>query len=152
MGAKKALLIAAVVVALLLVGSGIAVFALSRSEPLAPYHSGVDPQARDLQTRLAVALVASGIESPLVIVRDGSALAMYELPATDERDADGWQRVVLGALASLASEQATTLVARQFVDGNASIEWSVPTAKVLAYEGGTLSASELDAAVTRKTF
>lgn len=150
MRAKKVLAVVGIALAVVLVVASVAVYALSRPPTFAPYHNGVNPEARDLQTHIAVALVAAGVESPLVIVGNGTVHAMYELPPGDARDTDAWQRVVLGALAPFAPETAV-LVATQFVDGNATIEWRVPAEKVLAYEAGTLTASELEAAITKTT-
>lgn len=149
MGVKKVLAIVGITLALLVAAAGVAVYVLSRTPELEPYHNGVNTDARDLQTQMGIALMAAGVESPLVIIEGDTAHAMYELPTWDAtRDADAWQRVVLGALAPLASE-GHLLAATQYVDGAATSEWRVEAEKVLAYESGALTALDLEAAVVK---
>lgn len=150
MGWKKALAIIGISLAVLLVAAGIGVYALSRPAALVPYHDGFDPAERDLQTKIGVGLRIAGIDATLVRVTNGTATAAYLMPESNETDAaEGWQRVVLGVLAPLAPE-TTTLVAIQLVDEKPSLAWSVPTAKVLAYAEGKLTADELEAAITKE--
>lgn len=151
MGWKKALAILAVIVAILLVGGGVAVLALSRTPDLVPYQDDLDPSVRDQQTRMALALQLAGLESAVAVVHEGTAYAFYDLPANGSVTPDDWQRAALAAMAPFAGE-TTTLVARQFVDREATLEWRVPTERVLAYEAGALAAEELETAITKSEF
>lgn len=149
MGWKKVLAITGIVLAVLLVAASVAVYALSRPATLVPYEDEIPAATREQQTRITVALGVAGVDGAVVSVRDGTARAMYALPANSTSTPEDWQRTVLGAMAPLA-DGATTLMTLQLVDGKPSLEWTVPTEKVLAYQAGTLSASDLEAAVTKK--
>lgn len=149
MGWKKALAIVGIVLAVLVVAAGVAVYALSRPATLVPYEDDLAPATRDQQTRIALALSLADVDSSLVVVKDGNAVAMYTRPADGATSADDWQRTVLGAMAPLAGD-ATTLVAVQYVDEEPSVEWSVATEKVLAFQAGTLPVEDLEAAITKK--
>lgn len=148
MGWQKPLAVAGVVLAVILVAGGIATYAMSRPAEFVPYQDDVDATAREQQTGIELALRIAGPDSALAVIHDGTAYAMYTVPANATTTPDDWQRTVLAAMAPFAPE-TTTLVATQLVDGVAALEWRVPTEKLLAYEAGTLSAIDLEAAVTK---
>lgn len=151
MGWKKVLAITGIVLAVLVVAAGIAVYAFSRPATLQPYHDALAPELRDQNTQLALAMSAAGINDSIASLSNGTLTVLYDQPTgAFDPGADYWQQVALAAAAPIFPG-STTIVAIQFVNEQPALAWSVPTAKVLDFQANKIDASALEAAVTKTT-
>jgi len=137
-------------VAALLAAGFLGLYLYSQPTPAIAYEDAVSPATRDHQTLIRTALALAGIENASVIVQNGAVYVGYDLPG-DSRNLtrDDWQRLILGTMAPLARD-ASTLIARQHVNGTAAAEWEVPAAQVVAYQKEQIPAEALEGAVTKR--
>jgi hypothetical protein len=125
---------------------------LTQSPDLNEYSDAVGMEERGANTLVYATLASAGYEDLFVSVKPTYIYVGYELPRNNSTgqamDASEAQYFVLGASAPVAPGNGQ-VVAVQFVDAKPKLSWTVSTNDLVAHLEGRLSASDLEAKITK---